>query len=113
MQNPNPINLTFSDLKKFDLQNAIIGKIATQVKASKLTKDQLTKNILMQDEIANIKNRLEKLKRPININDSDDKAPGSDEGGEDGALPPLPPRPFPRRNWYPPCPKQYQPRSRR
>ena len=42
-QNPNPPNLTFCDLEKFDLQNPIIGKLATQVKASKLTEDQLTK----------------------------------------------------------------------
>ena len=69
MQNPNPTNLTFRDVKKFDLQNPIIGKIATQVKACKLTEDQLKKNILMQDEI---ENRLEKWKRPINVNDSDD-----------------------------------------
>ena len=112
MQNPNPINLTFCDVKKFDLQNAIIGKIATQVKPSKLTEDQFTKNILMQDEIANIENRLGKLKRPTNINDSDDEASGSDECGENEALPPLPPRPFSRRYWYPPCPRQYKPRSR-
>ena len=72
MQNPNPTNLTFRDAKKFDLQNPIIGKIATQVKACKLTEDQLTKNILMQDENTKIENRLEKLKRPTNVNDSDD-----------------------------------------
>ena len=47
MQNPNPLNLTFRDVKKIDMQNPIIGKIATQVKASKLTEDQLTKKILM------------------------------------------------------------------
>ena len=32
MQNHNPLNLTFDDVKKFDMQNPIIGKIATQVK---------------------------------------------------------------------------------
>ena len=37
MQNPNQLNLTFCDVKKFDLQNPVLGKIATQVKASKLT----------------------------------------------------------------------------
>ena len=52
MQNPNQLNLTFCDLKKFDLQNPIIGKVASQVKASKSTEDQLIKDILMQDEIA-------------------------------------------------------------
>ena len=36
-QNPEPINLVFSDIKKFDQQNPIIGKLATQIKASKLT----------------------------------------------------------------------------
>ena len=41
--NPNPLNVIFRDIKKFDQQNPIIDIIATQVKASKLTEDQLTK----------------------------------------------------------------------
>ena len=92
MQNLNPLNATFCDVKKFDLQNPVLGKIATQVKASKFTDEQLTKKILMQDNIAKIKNRLEELKRPINFNDSDDetRSPGGG-GGDDGAPPPLPP----------------------
>ena len=57
MQNPNQLNLTFRYVKKFDLQNPIIGEIATQVKASKSTEDQLTKSILMQDENAKMDNR--------------------------------------------------------
>ena len=32
-RNPNPINVTFHDMKKFDLANSVIGKLATQVKA--------------------------------------------------------------------------------
>ena len=36
-RNPNPINVTFHDMKKFDLVNPVIGKLATQNKASKLT----------------------------------------------------------------------------
>ena len=51
-QNANPLNLTFRDVKKFDLKNPIIRKLAIQVKASKLTEDQLTKKNLMQDQIA-------------------------------------------------------------
>ena len=43
LKNPNLLNLNFRDVKKFDLQNPIIGKLATQVKASKLTEDQITK----------------------------------------------------------------------
>ena len=46
-------------MKKLDLTNPIIGKIVSQVKASKLTEDQLTKRILMQEEIAKIENLLE------------------------------------------------------
>ena len=64
-QNPNPLNLTFRHVKKFGLQNPIIGKIAPQVKASKLTEDQSTKRILKQDEIAIIENQLEQLKNQL------------------------------------------------
>ena len=76
IQNPNLLNLTFRDVKKVYLQNPVLGKIATKVKASKLTDEQLTKKILMQDDIAKIKNRLEELKQPINFNDSDDETCG-------------------------------------
>ena len=41
--NSNPLNVTFRDVKKFDLVNPVIGKLATQVKASKLTDYELTK----------------------------------------------------------------------
>ena len=78
-----------------DLQNPIIGKITIQVTASKLTDEQLTKIILMQDDIINMKSRLEKLKRPININynsdgEAGDLGGGGDGGGDDGK-PPRPP----------------------
>ena len=42
-RNPNPLNVTFQDAKKFDLVHRVIGKLATQVKASKLTEYELTK----------------------------------------------------------------------
>ena len=48
---PNPINVTFHDMKKFDLANPVIGKLAAQVRASKLTDYELTKKILMEGEI--------------------------------------------------------------
>ena len=66
-QNPNPLNLTFRDVKKFDLQNPIIGKLATQVKTNKLSDYDLIKYNLAHSEIANIENRLEKLKKLILI----------------------------------------------
>ena len=34
-RNPNPINVPFHDMKKFDLVNPVIGKLASQVCASK------------------------------------------------------------------------------
>ena len=105
MQNPNPVNLTFHDVKKCDMQNPIIGKIATQVKASKLTEVRLTKNILMQDQIAVIENRLEKLKQPTKIDfDSDDNGGtggGRGGGSDDGSLPSTPGR---QLRYYKPCP---------
>ena len=42
-RNPNPINVTFHDMKKIVLVNPVIGKLASQVQASKLTDYQLTK----------------------------------------------------------------------
>ena len=99
MQNPNPLNLTFHNVKKFDMQNPIIGKIATQIKASKLTEDQLTKKNLIQDEIYKIENRLEKWKRPIKMDSDSDYNGGTGSGGGGGSgdgddgLPPAPGRP--------------------
>ena len=42
-RNPQPISLLFNNVQKFHQQNPIIGKLATQIKASKLTEDELTK----------------------------------------------------------------------
>ena len=41
--NPNPLNVTFHNMKKFDLVNPVICKLASQVKASNLTDYELTK----------------------------------------------------------------------
>ena len=43
------------DPKKFDLVNPVIGKLATQVRASKLTDYELTKKILNQGEIEKLR----------------------------------------------------------
>ena len=84
------------------MQHPIIGKIATQVKASKLTEDQLKRRILMQDQISDIENRLEKLKPPIR-RDSDDGGGGGNGGGGggDGSLPPTPLPLIPVRKYKP------------
>ena len=93
-RNPNPINVTFHDMKKFDLVNPVIGKLATQVKASKLTDYQLTKKILQQGEIDELQLRLDKLKYGVKKDDDNDNNTGRGGGGGDGGKPdpPGPPR---------------------
>ena len=49
-------------MKKFDLVYPVIGKLATQVKASKLTDYELTKKVLRKSEIDELQLRLDKLK---------------------------------------------------
>ena len=38
-RNPNPLNVTFRDVKKFDMTNPIIEKLAAQIKANKLSNE--------------------------------------------------------------------------
>ena len=84
-------------MKKFDLVNPVIGKLATQVRASKLTDYQLTKKILNQGETDKLQLRLDALKYEIN-NDDHDEGRGSGDGGAGGGDEgrpgpgPLPPR---------------------
>ena len=84
---PNPINFTFHDLKKFDLVNSVIGKLATHVKASKLTDYQFTKKILQQGEIDELQLRLDKLKYGAKKDDDDEntRPPGGGRGS--GGMP--------------------------
>ena len=57
--NPNPLNVTFHDVKKFDLVIPIIDKLAIQVKASKLIDYELTKKNLGQCKTDKLQNRFE------------------------------------------------------
>ena len=98
-RNPNPINVTFHDMKKFDLVNPVIGKLATQVRASKLTDYQLAKKILNQGEIDKLPLRIDALKYGINKDGDDDGGRGGSGGGGDEGTPSpgsLPPR-FPQQ----------------
>ena len=91
----NPINVTFHDMKKFDQVNPVIGKLATQVKASKLTDYELTKEILQKGEVDELQLRLDKLNYGIPKDDDDtNTGPGGGGGGGSGRTPgPLgPPR---------------------
>ena len=70
-RNPNPINVTFHDMKTFNLVNPVIGKLATHVRATKLTDYQLTKKILNQGEVNKLQLRLNVLKYGINKDDNE------------------------------------------
>ena len=92
-RNPNPINVTFHDMKKFDLVNPMIGKLATQVKASKLTDYQLTKEILQQGEIDELQLISDKSKYGVKKKDDDGDNKTGQGGGGGGVGTPGPPGP--------------------
>ena len=53
-------------MKKFDLVNPVTDKLATQVKASKLTDYRFTKRLLQQGEVDKLQLRLDALKYRVN-----------------------------------------------
>ena len=67
--NPNPINVTFYDMKKFDQVNPVIGKLTAQVKASKLTEKEINDKLLKNWEADELQLRLDKLKYEDDDND--------------------------------------------
>ena len=89
--NPNPINVTFHDMKKFDLVNPVIGKLASQVRTSKFTDYELTKKLLEQGEIDKFQLRLDALKYGINKDDGNEGRGGGRGRGDDGRPGPPPP----------------------
>ena len=89
-------------MKKFDLVNPVIGKLASQVRASKLTDYQLTNKLLEQGEIDKLKLRFDALKYGINTDDDEDGETGSGRGGggnggSDGGTPDPPPPKTPQQ----------------
>ena len=89
---PNPLNVTFYDMKKFDQVNPVIGKLAVQVKASKLTEQEVNQKLLDNFEADQLQARLDKL-RYGGPDDSDDdgnkKEPGRMPGGMPVKVSPL------------------------
>ena len=84
-RNPNALNVTFYDMKKFDQVNPIIGKLAAQVRPSKLTEKELNQKILHNFEADQIQVRLDRLKYGSDDNNDDDNDDGGPEGGIPGA----------------------------
>ena len=91
-RNPNPINVTFYDMKKFDQVNPVIGKLAAQIKASKLTEKEINEKLLRNWEADELQLRLDKLK--YGDDDDDNKKPVGGEGsrGTPGPGPPKTPK---------------------
>ena len=61
--NSNALHVTFHDMKKFDQVNPIIGKLAAQVRASKLTEQEINQKLLDNFEADRIQARLGRLKK--------------------------------------------------
>ena len=90
--NPSPLNVTFYDIKKFDQVNPLIGKLAAQVKASKLTEQEVNQKLLYNFEADQLQARLDKLRYggPDDSDDDDDKkGPGGTPGGMPVKVSPL------------------------
>ena len=80
-------------MKKFDQVNPVIGKLASQVKASKLTDYELTKSILQKGEGDKLQLRLNKLKYGVPKDDDDDsKKSGGGDGSDGTSGTPRPPK---------------------
>ena len=90
--NPNPLNVTFYDMKKFDQVNPVIGKLVVQVKASKLTEQEVNQELLNNFEADQLQARLDKLRYggPDDSDDDDNKkGPGGTPGGTPVKVSPL------------------------
>ena len=87
-RNPNAFNVNFYDTKKFDQVNPIIGKLAAQVRASKLTEKELNEKLLYNFEADQIQARLDRLKYGYNNNnDNDDDDNNGPDDGTPGGIP--------------------------
>lgn len=74
MQKPNPIELVFQDIAKFDTENAIIGSLSYQMQSQKLIDQQVNEYLGKLPSIKDkeIKERLENLKKRSVSNDNND-----------------------------------------
>lgn len=74
MQKPNPTELVFQDIAKFDTENAIIGSLSNQMQSQKLIDQQVNEYLGKLPSIKDkeIKERLENLKKRSVSNDNND-----------------------------------------
>ena len=96
LADPNPLQVTFKDIKKFKAQNPIIGKLLTQIESIKLTEKRI------RDQVGQIKNReietwVLNLRRNNNNNNNNNNDVGrrpNEHRLPPPPSPPLPPNPF-------------------
>ena len=90
-RNPQPITLLFNNVENFHQQNPVIGKLATQINAKKLSEKEQIRNQLGELQDRELADRLYRLKYGKNDNDDDD------DDDEPKSPPKVPPKAPPRR----------------
>ena len=89
-RNPQPITLLFNNVEKFHQQNPIIGKLATQINAKKLSEKEQIRNQLGELKDREIEDRLYRLRYGKNDNKNNND---EDDNDDDPKSPPkAPPR---------------------
>ena len=91
-RNPQPITLLFNNVEMFHQQNPIIGKLATQINAKKLSGKEQIRNQLGELKDRELADRLYRLRYGKNDNDDDDN-----DDDEPKSPPKVPPKAPPRK----------------
>ena len=95
LADPNPLQVTFRDIKIFDALNPIIGKVLAQIETSKLS-DKNIKEQLSQLKVREIEAWLSNLRHKNNFNNNYNNKKNNFGGKRTGNLPgPPPPLPLP------------------
>ena len=92
LADPNPLQVTFKDMKKFDSQNPIINKLLTQIEIGKLS-DKEIKEQLGQLKDRKLGARLSNLSRNSNFNNNYNNNNNNFGRRTTDSLPRLPPPP--------------------
>ena len=86
LADPNSLQVTFKDIKKFDVQNPITGKVLTEIETSKLS-DKKIKEQLVQLKDREIEAQLSKLRHNNNFNNNYNNNNNNFGGRPTGNLP--------------------------
>ena len=87
---PIPLSVTLKDVKKFDIQNTVIGNLLSQVNANKISNSKV-KQLLGDAKDGEIQARLYRLRKRIDKSDDnnnytnfDDNDVDDDDNNDDG-----------------------------